>query len=160
MAYLSVRPRFPKFVQSALVLFGAAVLGGLASGVALANPTSNSPLADGVYLYTQPATEAQFGSTYMVFEVSGLRTVGACYMANSSFDCFHGDISSTRLNLTVVDSYEQTSHPYSLAVQAESTLAAGQAGSGFNIVGFTPVDTLSQLDQHVLTTWQSDQGVI
>ena len=153
MAYLSVRPRFPKFVQSALVLLGATLLSGLAPSGAVAN--SISSLADGVYLYGQQVTAAQPGSTYMVFEISGNRTVGAFYQPSSSFDCFSGDVSSTRLDLNVVDSYEQTSHPYALAIEPVSTLTAGPAGTEFSISGFTPISTLSELDEHLLATCQA-----
>lgn len=160
MAYLSVRPRCPKFIKSALVLLGVTVLSSLAPGAALANASSIAPLADGVYLYGEQSVAAQTGSVYMVFEVSGRRTVGAFYMPSSSFDCFYGDISSTRLNLTVIDSYDQTSHPYSVAVQAQQTLAAGGAGAeaGFNISGFTSIDSLSELDQNILETCQTVQS--
>ena len=158
MAYLSVHPRCPKFVKSALVFLGATLL---SSASALASPLSNAPLVDGVYLYGQQPAAAQPGSVYMVFEVTGDRTVGAFYMPSSSFDCFHGDISATRLDLMVVDSYEQTSHPYSLAVKTQPTLAAGGAAPEFGIDGFTRINTLSELDERILETCHADQaGVI
>ena len=157
MANLSLRPSLQKFVKSALVLFGATLLGSsLASETALANSLSSAPVADGVYLYGEQSTANQLGSTYMVFEVTGNHAVGAFYMPSSSFDCFSGDISSTRLSLTILDSYEQTRHPYSLAVQP--TLTAGQAGAELNIQGFTAIDTLSELDEHILKTCQNVQA--
>ena len=143
MAYLSVRPRCPQFIKSALALVGATLLSSVGA-IALADPVVNGPLADGVYLYGQQPVAAQLGSVYMVFEVIGRRTVGAFYMPSSSFDCFHGNISSTRLDLTVIDSYEQTSHPYSLAVQSQPILAAGKAGADVSISGFTPIESLSE----------------
>lgn len=157
MAYLSVHPRCLKFVKSALVLFGATLLSSLMPAAVLASPVTNAPLADGVYLYGQQPVAAQPGSTYMVFEVTDRRAVGAFYMPSSSFDCFYGDISSTRLDLTVIDSYEQTTHPYSLAVQNQPTLAAGQAGAQFNISGFTQISSLSELDKSILETCQTVQ---
>ena len=154
MAYLSVRPRFPKFVKSALVVLSATLLGGLVSETVLAN--SASPLADGVYLYGEQPAAAQTGAVYMVFEVTGSHTVGAFYMPSSSFDCFSGNVSATRLDLNITDSYEQTTHPYSLAVQTEPVLAAGQAATDFSISGFTQIDTLSALDQQILETCQQN----
>ncbi|MEM7066677.1 MAG: hypothetical protein AAF572_26370, partial [Cyanobacteria bacterium P01_B01_bin.77] len=147
MVYLSVRSRLPKFVTSASVLLGATLLSSFVSGIALATPVSNSPLADGIYLYGEQATADQLGSTYMVFEVTGSRAIGAFYMPSSSFDCFSGDISATRLDLNVIDSYEQTTHPYSLAAQIGPTLTAGQANADFNINGFTPINEISELDE-------------
>ena len=121
-------------------------------------PNSAAPLADGVYLYGQQETASQVGSIYMVFEVIGSRAIGAFYMPSSSFDCFNGAISSTRLDLNVIDSYEQTSHPYSLDV--EPTLIAGQAGAELNISGFTPVNALSEMDEQILETCQTVQADI
>lgn len=158
MTHLSVHPRCPKFVKSALVVLGATLLSGLAPVIAFANSESSAPLADGVYLYGQSPAAAQPGSIYMVFEVTGRQTVGGFYMPSSSFDCFSGDISSTRLDLTVIDSYEQTSHPYSLAVQTQPVLAAGQAGAEFSINGFTRIEALSEIDEHILETCQTVQA--
>lgn len=154
MAYLSVRPRFPQFINSVIGLVGATLLSSLGPVAAFAE--SVSPLADGVYLYGQQPVAAQPGSVYMVFEVTGRQTVGAFYMPSSSFDCFYGNISPTRLELTVIDSYEQTSHPYSIAAQSQPTLAAGEAGAEWSISGFTPIDTLSELDENLLATCQTD----
>lgn len=158
MAYLSVRPRFPKFIKSALVLLGATLLSSLSPDTALANPASSAPLADGVYLYGEQSTVAQPGSTYMVFEVTDGRAVGAFYMPSSSFDCFSGNISATRLDLNVINSYERTTYPYSLAVQSQPTLAAGQASAEFGISGFNRFDALSELDEHILETCQTVQA--
>lgn len=155
MAYLSVRPRFPKFVKSALVALSATLLGGLVPEAVLANLAA--PLADGVYLYGEQPVAAQTGTVYMVFEVIDSRAVGAFYMPSSSFDCFSGDVSATRLDLSVVDSYEQTTHPYSIAAQTEPVLAAGQAATEFTITGFTQIDTLSATDERILETCQTVQ---
>lgn len=161
MTYLSVRPRFlkcPTFIKSAIVLLGATLLSSLApTNLALANSTSNSPMADGIYLYGEQSIAAQLGSAYMVFEVIGQRAVGGFYMPSSSFDCFSGDISASRLDLNVIDSYDQSIHPYSLAVQTQPTLVAGQAAPEFEIQGFTAIETLSKVDEHVLATCQAVQ---
>lgn len=160
MAYSLTNYRFLKTIKFALILLGATLLTGYRSDAVLANSTPSAPLADGLYLYGQQSTAAQPGSTYMVFEVADRHAVGAFYMPNSSFDCFYGDISERRLDLTIVDSYEQTRYPYSLVVQSEPVLAAGQAGVEFNIVGFTPIDTLSELDEHILETCQEDYALL
>ncbi|MEA5465547.1 hypothetical protein [Leptothoe sp. PORK10 BA2] len=156
MANLSLRSRCPKFIKSALVLLSATLLSSLAPLTAVADSVASStPLLDGIYLYGQQAVAAQPGSVYMVFEVTGNRAVGGFYMPSSSFDCFSGNISATGLDLMVVDSYEQTSHPYSLP--ADSTFTAGPAAE-FNIEGFTPISTLSDVDQNVLKTCQTVQA--
>ncbi|MEM6255979.1 MAG: hypothetical protein AAF821_23960 [Cyanobacteria bacterium P01_D01_bin.156] len=154
MAYLSVRSRLSEFIKSAAVVLGAAVLTNLAPGSALANTVANSLLADGIYLYGQQPTPNQLGSVYMVFEVTGGHAVGAFYMPSSSFDCFAGDVLANRMDLTVIDSYEQTSHPYSL--EAQPTVVAGQ-GADYAIEGFTELSNLSDLDQRLLATCQTVQ---
>lgn len=155
MAYLSVRPRLSEFIKSAAVVLGAAVITHLAPNNALANAASvNSPLVDGVYLYGQQSTPNQLGSVYMVFEVTAGNAVGAFYMPSSSFDCFSGNVAPNRLDLTVIDSYEQTSHPY--ALPAEPTVVAGQ-GAQYTIDGFTALSNLSDTDQQLLKTCQSVQ---
>ena len=122
------------------------------------NPAPNSPLADGSYLYGQQPVAAQLGSIYMVFQLTGRNAVGAFYMPSSSFHCFSGTISSNRFDLTVIDSHKQTSQAYSIAVQAQPTLAAGHAAAGFSINGYTQIDGLSELDQHILETCQDGQN--
>ena len=163
MTYLPARPGVSKFLSSALVLLSATALSSLTPRTVLANIipdfSVHSPLADGVYLYGQQPVADQPGSIYMVFEVTASRAVGAFYMPSSSFDCFSGSISTDRLDLTVIDSYEGTRHPYSL--ETEPTLAAGQAGQGFSIRGFTQLNELSDVDQQILAICQNDQaGVI
>lgn len=155
MAYPSVRSRLPRFIKSASVLLGATLLSSVASGIAWANSVSNSPLVDGVYLYGEQAAAAQPGSTYMVFEVTGSYAIGAFYRPSSSFDCFSGDISATRLDLNVIDSFEQTTHPYSLAAQTGPTLTAGPVNAEFKINGFTLINEISELDEHILETCQT-----
>ena len=158
MANLSLRSCCPKFIKSALALLSATLLSSLTPLTVAADSLASTPLLDGIYLYEQQAVTAQPGSIYMVFEVPGRRTVGGFYMPSSSFDCFSGDISSTSLDLMVIDSYEQTSHPYSLPVAP--TFTAGPATTEFNIEGFTSISDLSDVDQNVLETCQNVQADI
>ena len=156
MAYLSVRPRLSEFIKTAAVVLCAAAMTNLVPNNALADAaTVNSPLVDGVYVYGQQSTPNELGSVYMVFEVTAGQAVGAFYMPSSSFDCFSGNVAPNRLDLTVIDSYEQTSHPYSL--EAAPTVVAGQATAEYTIDGFTALPTLSDTDQRLLETCQTVQ---
>ncbi|MBT9312033.1 hypothetical protein [Leptothoe kymatousa] len=156
MAYLS-RPRLSTLIKSAAVLLSTTLLTSLGPVAALANAVSNSPLVDGIYVYGEQETPDQLGSVYMVFEVTAGHAVGAFYMPSSSFDCFSGDVSANRLDLTVIDSYSQTSHPYSMAAQTQPTLTAGPAASDYAIDGFTALPNVSDLDQQLLETCQTVQ---
>jgi hypothetical protein len=119
---------------------------------------ADQPLPDGVYLYGQAQEPEQIGSAYMIFEVNDAEVVGAFYMPQSSFDCFYGDMQTNELALTVIDSYEQTPHPYSVALEQSSDVAdAGNpAIAPVELEGFNRIDTVSENDQRILQTCQAD----
>jgi hypothetical protein len=119
---------------------------------------SAQTLPDGVYLYGQATEPEQIGSAYMVFEVSQNQVVGAFYMPHSSFDCFNGEFQSDRLALNVVDSYEQTVNPYSIALESDGSVAStGEAIAPIGLEGFNRMPTVSDNDRRILATCQADQ---
>jgi hypothetical protein len=116
-------------------------------------------LADGVYLYGQSPEPGTMGSEYLVFEVSQGEVVGGFYMPRSSFDCFYGDVESEQLALTVVNSYEQTQHPYSVALQTDGAVASAENGSApMGLEGYHRLDNLSDTDQQILATCKADHN--
>jgi hypothetical protein len=125
-------------------------------------PTSDllnrQALPDGVYLYGQAETPDQVGSAYMVFTVTDSRVVGAFYMPYSSFDCFHGEFQPDRLALNVVDSYDRSVHPYSVALDTSSPVASTANGTVVpaGLEGFHQIQTVSENDQRILATCQAD----
>ncbi|HEY9763021.1 MAG TPA: hypothetical protein V6D07_10880 [Trichocoleus sp.] len=138
-------------------IIGMTVGGSLLSGgLAWAVPASaqTSPLAEGQYLYGETAQANVLGSTYILFEIRQNRIVGAFYQPSSSFDCFHGSVANNKLNLAVVDSYDQTSHPYDLALTTDQSPIAATQGIAVpaQIEGFQPIATLSANDQAILNT--------
>ncbi|WP_416676291.1 hypothetical protein [Egbenema bharatensis] len=119
--------------------------------------TRSQPFEDGVYLYGQSPERDQIGSAYMIFEVTQGEVVGAFYMPRSSFDCFYGDFQVDRMALTVIDSYEQTSHPYAVALEPTDTLAATEAEvTPVGLEGFHQIENPSENDLRILSTCQSD----
>jgi hypothetical protein len=121
------------------------------------SPTNSYALTDGVYLYGQSPERDQIGSAYMVFEVEQGQVVGAFYMPYSSFDCFYGDLQTDRIALTVIDSYEQTQHPYAIALEPVDTLATVEAESvPVGLEGFHRIEDPSDNDLAILSTCQSD----
>ncbi|NJN87583.1 MAG: hypothetical protein HC881_16335 [Leptolyngbyaceae cyanobacterium SL_7_1] len=118
---------------------------------------SNPSLSDGVYLYGQSPQPETVGSAYVVFEVEDDRVVGAFYMPYSSFDCFQGEVQDEQLALNVVDSYERTVHPYSLALDASTSVAsaAGQSAP-VGLEGYHAIAELSENDQRMLEVCQTD----
>ena len=120
--------------------------------------TISQMLPDGVYLYGQSPEAMQLGSEYMVFEVNQNQVVGAFYMPQSSFDCFVGEIGSRRLSLNIFNSYDQSVHPYAIALDANSSVASNGSGSGaeLGLEGFHRISDISELDQSLLNTCRAD----
>lgn len=114
-------------------------------------------LPDGVYLYGQSPQPNQLGAAYMVFQVQNNRVIGAFFMPHSSFDCFDGEFQAERLALSVVDSYERTVHPFSVALGTNSSVATtGEAAIPVSLEGFHRINTVSENDQRILSTCQAD----
>lgn len=121
--------------------------------------SGQSGFADGVYLYGESPAPDQVGSAYLVFEVSESdRVVGAFYMPYSSFDCFQGEFQGTQLNLTVINAYTQTPHPYSIAVQSDTYVASNgnSAPAEVGLEGFHNLESISENDQRILATCKAD----
>ncbi len=116
-------------------------------------------MPDGAYLYGQAPKAEQLGATYLVFEVKQGDVTGAFYMPQSSFDCVHGTFQTERLALTVVNSYEQASYPYTLALQASGTSASSTQPhvSPIGLEGYYPIKQLSAIDRRILSTCKANQ---
>jgi len=116
--------------------------------------TANEFPADGIYVYGRSPQPGQLGVDYAVMEVRNRQAVGAFYQVSSSFDCFHGEVGPEQVNLTIVNSYEQTSYSYSLLLDQTETVASGNgAGSGeVQLVGLHSIDTVSDMDMSILST--------
>ena len=117
---------------------------------------SRAVLADGTYLFGQTETPNEIGTTYAIFSVRNNRTVGAFYQPRSSFDCFSGQISPSELAVNIVDSYEQTVHPYEVAVSLDNSLVAGSAVGAYTLDGFHRIDELGDRDLEMLAICQAD----
>lgn len=118
---------------------------------------SSRSLDDGVYLYGQSPEPETLGSAYVVFEVEQNRLIGAFYMPYSSFDCFHGEVQGEQLALNVVNSYERTEHPYSLALNTSADVASAvDQAAPVGLEGYHLIEDLSDNDQRMLEVCQAD----
>lgn len=113
---------------------------------------SSSPLVDGVYLYGQSAKPEQLGQEYLVFKVSQGKVIGALYLPQSEFNCFSGTISSQRLNLSIVDPYDNTTYAHAIALQDSPVAARGQLPRAVGLEGYHQLTKISSNDQHILNT--------
>ena len=112
---------------------------------------------NGVYLYGQSPQPNQVGHTYAVFEVIDNETVGAFYMPSSSFDCFYGEVETEKMDLVVVNSYDQATHSYSMPLDYGSVaLAPGSGESIPAIAGYHRIENLSQQDRQILATCRNN----
>ena len=118
--------------------------------------TALPTLTDGTYLFGQSQSPDVLGSTYAIVSVQDNQTVGAFYQPRSSFDCFSGEVLSDRLAINIVDSYEGTVYPYSIALTANDSLTAGSAAGAYTLEGFYRLDSLSDQDQEILAICQAD----
>ena len=131
--------------------------------VAYAEPQAAAPatlgaLPDGVYLYGQTSEPDQIGQGYFVFEVNKGTAVGALYMPRSSFDCAAGKFQGNQLALTVVNSEDRTTNPFSIALEQTSNVAS--AGNPtlnqVSLQGFHRLPNISEGDQKILSVCKAD----
>lgn len=115
-------------------------------------------LDDGTYVFGQSAERAQLGMAYVVLEIIEQKAIGAFYMPSSSFDCFYGEVTADQLDLTVVDSYEQTHHPYQVALETNPTLVAGSGAGTTGLAGFYQFSDLTEQDHTLLNTCQNQHS--
>jgi hypothetical protein len=149
----TARAPFLKRSFAALAL-GLGLLGSLLPGASALEPTDGAPLTDGTYLYGEAAEPGEIGATYIVMTVRDGQATGAFYRPSSSFDCFHGQVTNTALNATIINSYDQTAYDYAVAL-APSTVASQAGGAPSGLEGFYALDTLSDLDHEILATCQA-----
>jgi hypothetical protein len=116
------------------------------------------PLQEGIYVYGQSPEANQIGSVYMVFQVSDHQVTGAFYMPSSSFDCFRGEFQADQLALIVTDSYEQTHHPYTVALAVNTPVATSHhpLTALVDLVGYHQLSDISDTDRRILSTCQAN----
>jgi hypothetical protein len=120
-----------------------------------AQPTFPAP---GRYLFGQVAEPDQIGQGYMVVESTGDRVYGALYYPSSSFDCFHGEVQGNQLAMTIINSYTQETHPYSIALVSDTAVASDNLSDGLtplSLSGFHALDTLTENDLRMLSVCQA-----
>lgn len=116
--------------------------------------SASSTAAIGPHLFGRSSIDDTASATYIIFQIYQQRIVGAFYQRFSSFDCFHGQLTPTHLDLTVVDSFTNTAHPYALPTTPAPSVVAQTANMLLPIqpVGFFPVQQVREADMQVLNT--------
>jgi hypothetical protein len=124
---------------------------------------SATSIPDGTYLYGESSQPNQIGQEYIVFQANEGQLVGALYLPQSEFSCFHGTLESKQMNLRVVNPYDQTALAHTIENQQQTSVAA--TGSQLNLDRtyesltypytvkldqYQPVGQLSENDQRML----------
>jgi len=140
------------------LLVGAVPLMATASMVSASE--GSAALTDGTYVFGESQVAGQVGATYMVLKVEDQQVIGGFYQPRSSFDCFHGRVAGQDLALTVVNSYDQTTYAYTMALES-TVLTAAQSGAGqvSAPAGLHPIADMSAIDREVLSTCEANLEV-
>ncbi len=110
-------------------------------------------LPDGTYLYGESDKPDQPNHTYFVFEVKSGAVTGALYAPNSSFDCTQGKFGPQQLALSIVDTYDKTSIPLTMAATYGGTVAGLDPVTELGLDGMTRVQgEISDRDRNILAT--------
>lgn len=122
---------------------------------------SNTVLREGTYFYGESPNRDQIGKEYLVFEVRDGKVVGAAYLPASEFSCFHGTVNASRLNLTVLDPYEETANSQSIALKTSSQVATSgrnlPTGDVVGLEGYHRISSINNNDQRILNACKASQ---
>ncbi|NER78994.1 MAG: hypothetical protein F6K42_05325 [Leptolyngbya sp. SIO1D8] len=115
-------------------------------------------LEDGIYFYGEALQPNAIGSTYLVFEAKDSQIIGAIFMPNSSFDCFHGHISGNELALGITNSYTQETYEHAIALitEADPVAAIGTVPSALQLDGLFELGAARDAELAFLSTCQAD----
>lgn len=120
--------------------------------LAQSEATNQQTLPDGTYVFGQSPEADQVGSTYLVFEANDEQIVGAFYMPASSFDCFYGEPEVEHLELTVVNSEDQSEYAHTVELQRDTNVATvgDWPIASLHLTGYHQIDTVSPNDRRIL----------
>jgi hypothetical protein len=93
-------------------------------------PANITPAANGVYLYGESDRPDVVGKEYMVFETTNNQAIGAFYLPQSEFSCFYGQFKGSRLNITLIDTYDRQKYNFTFALNPNGLTASKQPMMG------------------------------
>jgi hypothetical protein len=112
---------------------------------------------DGTYLYGESPLAGTVGALYFVFTVEANQLSGAVYQPSSSFDCVRGHVGEEQLNLIFPTTFAQPESSHTVAFTPAGNAVAGHGNfpGQPGLEGMHPINTLSELDMHLLETCAS-----
>lgn len=106
-----------------------------------------------IFVYGTSPIAQQLGQDYMVLQIEPDDQVrGLFYQVHSEYACFSGTIRDGKLDLAVVDPYEQVAYAYTLDYEAKGYIANGGDRPVLQLIpaGFQPINVPSELDYALL----------
>ncbi|MBV5260661.1 hypothetical protein FLX56_19800 [Synechococcus moorigangaii CMS01] len=106
-----------------------------------------------IFVYGTSPVAQQLGQDYMVLQVNpNNRVQGVLYQMNSEYACFSGTIHDGKLDLAMIDPYEQVAYDYQLNYETRGYVAnSGDRPTAQMIpAGFQPINVPSDLDYALL----------
>jgi hypothetical protein len=114
------------------------------------NRVNLSPQTNGVYLYGETDRPEVVGKEYIIFETIGNKTIGAFYLPNSEFSCFHGQFKGAHLNVTLIDTFDRQKYNFTLNLNPSGLTASKQPMMGEP--SYQPLGKISNSDRNILNT--------
>jgi hypothetical protein len=114
------------------------------------NRLNLSPQTNGVYLYGESDQPEVVGKEYIIFETIDNKTIGAFYLPKSEFSCFHGQFQGSRLNVTLIDTFDRQKYNFSLNLNPSGLTASKQPMMGEP--SYQPLGKISNNDRSILNT--------
>ena len=156
--FLSKNSRFLSR-SMASIAFGLGLMV-IAPGIALAESVGSDL---NTYLYGTTPEAGQIGHEYMVMQHGEDESIsGAFYYVDSEYACFSGEVGEDRLNLAIVDPYEQVAYEHQLDYDMDTSLVAsadGQATSQIVPEGFHLIEIISDLATNILAKCSAETPV-
>ena len=121
----------------------------IAPGMAAAMPTDSV----NTYLFGTTPEAGQLGHDYMVMRMDEAEQIqGAMYQVNSEYACFSGEMSQGKMDLAIIDPYEQIAYSYIIDYSETSTIASqgGELETQFVPDGFYLIEMVSALANNIL----------
>jgi hypothetical protein len=105
--------------------------------------------SSGIYLYGESDRPDIIGKEYIILEKIGTKTIGAFYLPRSEFSCFYGQFKGSRLNVTLIDTFDRQKYNFSLGINPNGLTASKQPMMGEPT--YQPLDKISNNDRQILT---------
>jgi hypothetical protein len=115
-----------------------------------ANRLNLTPQTNGVYLYGESDQPEVVGKEYIIFETIGNKTIGAFYLPKSEFSCFYGQFKGSRMNVTLIDTFDRQKYNFSLNLNPSGLTASKQPMMGEP--SYQPLGKISTGDRNILST--------